>query len=62
MPKEYKVWIEVEEYNPAKDTYERVGEPLDLFCSTQKQAHKLQAALHSIGEDIQAHYGGAPKV
>jgi hypothetical protein len=60
MKKQYKVWIEVEEYNPKTETYDRSGEPLDLECKNEKAAIKLQCTLHEIGGAIQRHESGAP--
>lgn len=56
QPKEYKVWIEVEEFNPKTGNYEKVGEPLDIECPNEATAHKLQTTLHEIGEDINRHF------
>lgn len=57
MIKTFKVWVEVEEYDPATDAYTKSGEPLDLHVEDEKEAFKLQTTLHSIGEDILAHFG-----
>jgi hypothetical protein len=57
MPNKFKVWIEIEEYNPTKDIYEKGCDPLDLKCSSEREAIRLQTALHSIGEDILSHFG-----
>ena len=53
MDKHYKVWVEVEEYNPATEEYTRAGEPLDLAVGTEAGAYTLQHTLHAIGLELQ---------
>jgi hypothetical protein len=57
--KAYKVWIEVEEYDPSTDTYIKDhSEPLDIRVEDGLTAAiKLQTTLQMVGESIQAHYG-----
>ncbi len=56
----YKVWIEVEEYNPVTEEYESCAEPLDIECASFSEAIKLQTTMHQIGEAVQCHYGVEP--
>ncbi len=54
--KRYKVWIEVEACDEAKDSYEKVGEPMDVNCNSKRAAIALAATLYDLGQDIHTNH------
>lgn len=52
MSKQYKVWIEIEEYNPVKDEYKSADEPVDIACKDKKAAEYLRDILYNYAQGI----------
>ena len=54
MAKEYKVWIEIEEYDDETDKYKTIGLKFaSTGCfDTEKEAREFAHRLHEIGENF----------